>query len=309
MLDVVVVGGGPAGLSAALVLGRCRRRVVVLDAGRPRNAASHALHGFLTRDGTPPLELLTIAREQLRPYAVELVDAEVVAARRHDGGGFEVELDDASRLFARRLLLATGVTDRLPEVEGFAPLYGRSAHHCPFCDGWEARDRPLVAYARDPGAADFALLLTSWSRDVLLCTDGRPLAPDDEARLAAGGVAVRTDPVARLEGHRGQLERVVFARGDAVARRALFFHLGAGSTGDLAARLGCRCDDAAGVHTGAREETSEPGVWVAGDASKDVLLAVVAAAEGARAAVDIHRSLVREELEARLTAPRGPPRG
>ncbi|MCO5169263.1 MAG: NAD(P)/FAD-dependent oxidoreductase [Planctomycetes bacterium] len=296
MLDVVIVGGGPAGLSAALVLGRCRRRVVVLDAGRPRNATSHALHGFLTRDGVPPLELLTIAREQLRPYAVELVDAQVAAARRHEGGGFEVELDDASRLFARRLLLATGVTDRLPEVEGFGPLYGKSAHHCPFCDGWEWRDQPLVAYARGPGAADFALLLTSWSRDVLLCTDdGEGPPPDDAARLARAGVALRVDRVARLDGHRGRLERVVFARGDAVARRALFFHLGTGSTGDLAAQLGCRCDDEVGVHTGPREETSEPGVWVAGDASKDVLLAIVAAAEGAKAAVDIHRSLLRED--------------
>lgn len=296
MLDVVIVGGGPAGLSAALVLGRCRRRVVVLDAGRPRNAHSHALHGFLTRDGASPLELLTIAREQLRPYPVELVDAEVRAARRHEGGGFEVELDDASRLFARRLLLATGIRDRLPEVEGFAPLYGKTVHHCPFCDGWEARDQPLVAWARAEDAIEFAVLLSTWSRDVLVVTDGEPLSERDQERLARRGLAARTDRIERLEGRDGQLERVVFAGGDAVPRRRLFFHLGCEPSSVLAQQLGCDCSDDAGVHTGELEETSERGVYVAGDASKDVLLAIVAAAEGAKAAVDIHQALLKEDL-------------
>ncbi len=302
MHDVLIVGGGPAGLSAALVLGRCRRRVVVLDAGRPRNAASHALHGFLGRDGVPPLELLAAAREQLRPYPVELVQAEVRAARRRDeGGGFEVELSDGSRRAGRRLLLATGLRDHLPDVDGFAPLYGRSVHHCPFCDGWEARDQPLAAWARAEDAVEFALLLSTWSRDVLVLTHGEALAAKDAERLARAGLAARTDPVARLEGRDGQLERVVFARGDVVARRRLFFHLGCEPTSDLAQQLGCDCSDDAGVHTGELEETSERGVYVAGDASKDVLLAVVAAAEGARAAVDIHRSLLREDLR----GPRG----
>lgn len=295
MLDVVIVGGGPAGLSAALVLGRARRRVVVIDAGRPRNHASHAVHGFLTREGTPPLELLTIAREQLRPYGTELLDGEVVTARR-SGRGFEVELDDASRLFARRLLLATGMRDRLPDVDGFAPLYGKTAHHCPYCDGWEARDQPLVAYARGPDAGEYALLLASWSRDVLLCTDGEPLAPGWAGRLARAGIAVRTDRVARLDGHRGHLERVVFEGGDSIARRALFFHLGCEESTGIAERLGCRTSDEEGVVSDDYEESTQPGVWVAGDASKDVLLAIVAAAEGAKAAVDIHRSLVEEDF-------------
>lgn len=296
MLDVAIVGGGPAGLSAALVLGRCRRRVVVVDAGRPRNAHSHALHGFLGRDGVSPLELLTIAREQLRPYSVELVDAEVRAARRHDAGGFELELDDASRLFARRLLLATGIRDRLPAVEGFAPLYGKTAHHCPFCDGWEARDQPIVAWARAEDAVEFATLLSTWSHDVLVVTDGEPLSPRDAERLARHGLAVRTEKIERLEGRDGQLERVVFATGDAVPRRRLFFHLGNEDNSDLARQLGCDVSDDAGVHTGELEETSERGVYVAGDASKDVLLAIVAAAEGAKAAVDIHRALLKEDL-------------
>lgn len=295
MLDVVIVGGGPAGLSAALVLGRARRRVVVIDAGRPRNLASHAVHGYLTREAVPPLELLTIAREQLRPYGTELIDAEVVAAHKKPHG-FEVVLDDASHLFARRLLLATGMRDRLPEVEGFEPLYGKTAHHCPFCDGWEARDQPLVAYARGPEAGEFALLLASWSRDVLLCTDGEPLSPEWAGRLARAGIAVRTDRVTRFDGHRGHLERVVFVSGDSIARRVLFFHLGCEESTGIAERLGCRTTAEEGVVSDDFEESTQPGVWVAGDASKDVMLAIVAAAEGAKAAVDIHRSLVEEDF-------------
>jgi thioredoxin reductase len=295
MLDVVIVGGGPAGLSAALVLGRARRRVLVVDAGEPRNKASHAVHGFLAREATPPLELLTIAREQLRPYGIELVDGEVVAACRKPHG-FEVELDDASHVFARRLLLATGIRDRLPPVEGFAPLYGKTAHHCPFCDGWEVRDQPLVAYAQGPDAGEFALLLASWSRDVLLCTDGEPLAPEWAGRLARAGIAVRTDRVVRFDGHRGHLERVVFEGGDSIARRALFFHLGTEDSVGIAERLGCKTTEDEGVVSDDYEESTQPGVWVAGDASKDVLLAIVAAAEGAKAALDIHRSLVEEDF-------------
>lgn len=295
MLDVVIVGGGPAGLSAALVLGRCRRRVVVVDDGRPRNAHSHALRGFLTRDGVSPLELLAIARAELRPYLVELVPGEARAARRREGG-FEVELADATRLAARRLLLATGIRDRLPAVEGFEALYGTTAHHCPFCDGWEARDQPLAAWVRPDDALELALLLRAWSQDVLVVTDGAPLPDGVRERLARLGVPARTERVARLEGREGRLERVVFEGGDAVPRRRLFFHLGSEPSSDLAQQLGCDCSDEAGVHSGALEETSERGVYVAGDASKDVLLAIVAAAEGARAAVDIHRSLLREDL-------------
>lgn len=296
--DVVVVGGGPAGLSAALVLGRCRRRVVVVDAGEPRNAASRAVHGLLGQEGVDPGELRAAARAQLRPYAVELLRGCATRARRVEAG-FAVELEDGREVRGRRLLLATGLRDRLPRVRGFAPLYGVSAHHCPYCDGWEHQDEPLVAWAQGPDAAAFALLLTSWSDDVLLCTDGAPVSREDRARLRRRGVAVRADRVARLEGRGGRLRSVVFARGDAVAREALFFHLGTEVASLLAEQLGCANSEDAGVHANDEEETTTAGVWVAGDASKDVLLVVAAAAEGARAAVEIHASLLEEELAGR----------
>src|SRR4051794_34923890 len=148
MLDVIVVGAGPAGLSAALILGRCRRRVLVCDTGRPRNAASHAMHGFLSRDGMAPLEFLTIARDQLRRYdTVELWDIEVTAAECREGR-FHVTLANGTTLEARKLQIATGVADNVPDLPGFHELYGRSVFHCPYCDGWEVRDGGLAVYGR-----------------------------------------------------------------------------------------------------------------------------------------------------------------
>jgi thioredoxin reductase len=299
MLDALIIGGGPAGLSAALVLGRARRRVVLLDDGQGRNHVTGAVHGFLTRDGVAPDELRRLACEQLKPYGVECVRLRAVAARRAKVG-FDVELEDGATLTARKLLLATGVRDVLPDVPGFAPLYGTSAHHCPFCDGWEARDLPLLALAKGPEAVDYALLLTTWSKDVVLCTDGEALAKKDRKRLEAAAVVVKEERLARLEGHGAQLERAVFADGEALPRRSLFFHLGTRPTSDLAKQLGLAQDEDAGVHASAEEEkTSKDGVYVAGDASKDVLLVIVAAAEGAKAAVDIHLCLLEEDLASR----------
>jgi thioredoxin reductase len=297
VFDLIVVGAGPAGLSAALILGRCRRRVLVCDAGRPRNAASRALHGFLTRDGTDPAELRRLGREQLRPYpGVELRDAGVADARRV-GGRFEVTLAGGDRLRCRKLLLATGVVDEVPAVEGIEPLYGRSVFHCPYCDGWEVRDRPLAAYGRGRVGRGLALELTAWSRDIVLCTDGPPeLSPRAADRLARNGIAVRQERIARLEGADGLLERIVFADGPPLARRALFFNTGQRQGSGLPAKLGCTFTPRGAVQTGAYEATNVPGLYVAGDASRRVQLAVVAASEGAKAAFAINTALLREDL-------------
>jgi thioredoxin reductase len=171
--DVLIVGGGPAGLSAALVLGRARRRVLVLDAGTPRNAASQALHGFLSRDGIAPSELLRISREQLEKYET----IHLLTARVEDGvcaeDGFEVTTANGRRFRGRKLILAMGVVDALPSIEGLRELYGRSVFHCPYCDGWEVRDQPLAVYGQsDALGGGLALELLLWSRDVVMCTDG-----------------------------------------------------------------------------------------------------------------------------------------
>jgi thioredoxin reductase len=297
MFDVIIVGGGPAGLSAALVLGRSRRRVLVCDSGHPRNAASHSLHGFLTRDGIEPTEFLRIARDQLHPYeTVELRHAEVTDASR-GSEGFEIKLNDGKRVSSRKLLLATGVVDELPEIPGLTALYGLSVFHCPYCDGWEVRDQPLGVYGRGENGCGLALELTFWSRDIVLCTDGpSELSEVELRRLAQQNIAVREDKIARLEGGEGVLEQIVFSDGATLARRGMFFSTGQRQGSELARKLGCNFDDNGCVATGEYEATNVPGLYAAGDTSRLVQFVIVAAAEGAQAAVAINKELMKEDL-------------
>jgi thioredoxin reductase len=296
--DVVVVGAGPAGLSAALILGRCRRRVLVFDHGQPRNRASRALHGYLTRDGVSPAEFLRLARAELAAYeTVEVRDVEVAAAECHPDGRFLVTLATGETYPARKLLLATGVVDNLPEIPGFRELYGRSVFHCPYCDGWEVRDAPLAIYGRGARGAGLSLEMTAWSRDLVLCTDGAPDIDDATLdRLARNGIAVRTERVVGLEGRDGLLSEVVFDDGPPLPRRALFFTTGQYQRSDLLVHLGCEFNEKGTVRTGKYETTHLPGLFVCGDASRAVQWVVVAASEGAEAAFAINADLIREDL-------------
>lgn len=298
MHDVVIVGAGPAGLSAALVLGRCRRSVLLCDNGHPRNEASHAMHGFLTRDGIPPREFLRLAREELAQYSsVEVRDITVADARCLPDGRFETTLETGETVRSRKLLIATGVRDNVPDVEGMRALYGRSVFHCPYCDGWEVRDRPLAVYGRGERGYGLSLELTAWSRDILLCTDGPcGITADRLERLERNGISVRQDKIVRVEGSEGMLERIVFAEGPPVERRALFFTTGQHQQSPLAVRLGCEFNDKGTVRTGKYETTHLPGLFVAGDASRAVQWVVVAASEGAEAAFAINTDLIKEDL-------------
>lgn len=298
MLDVVIVGAGPAGLSAALMLGRCRRRVLICDTGRPRNAASLGLNGFLTRDGIDPGEFLRLGRDQLNPYeTVELRHTEITDARRQ-ASGFEVTLKSDERISSRKLLLATGVIDDVPAIEGLAELYGRSVFHCPYCDGWEMRDQPLAVYGRGDNGLGLTLELLLWSRNLVLCTDGpSELTEKELQRLAQHEITLREDPITRLVGKDGALERIVFANGESLARRAMFFSTGQRQASDLAEKLGCEFTEQGCVNTGEYETTSVPGLYVAGDASRLVQFVVVAASEGAQAAVAINKELMKEDLD------------
>jgi thioredoxin reductase len=296
-VDVIIVGGGPAGLSAALVLARARRRVAIFDEGQPRNAVSQAAHGFFTRDGTPPAELREMGREQLRAYPDVSFDAVRVVDAARTEGGFEVSTANGRRVRARKLVLATGLVDKLPAVVGMAELYGRGVFSCPYCDGWEVRDQPLAVYGQTDEAGELALELTVWSRDIALCTDaGSQLSDDCAARLVRNGLQLRHERISRLVGRDRLLESVVFETGPALPRRALFVHAEQREASNLAERLGSERWSPTSIEVERHGRAGVPGLFVIGDAARNVLQIAVAVAEGSEAAITINCELLREDL-------------
>lgn len=399
LYDAIIIGGGPAGLSAALVLGRCTRRVLLVDAGRPRNRHATEIHGYLTRDCTTPADFRAMAHAELGPYAVECVRGEATHAERGADGTFVVDveripselagalpcptrshgaeerascdepmerapgepraeapaLEARFRARGRKLLLATGMADLLPTIPGFERFYGTSIHHCPHCDGWEHRGKRLVAYGIGDAAVGLAIMLRTWSEHVTACTEGAPVREELRKQAESCGIQIRSERVLRLEGdelargHRiaegGQLRRIVLsaeggvprarsvsdarssrgvqlatgaahaedgmihdgalvvARGGPVASvgeialecDAMFFNTGQVQRSDLPRLLGCRIDEHGGVVTTAKQRTGVPGLFLAGDADRDVQFAIVAAAEGATAAVAMNREMQDEE--------------
>ena len=296
--DVVIVGGGAAGLSAALVLGRCRRSVLLFDDGLPRNAASHGVHGLLGHEGLPPRELLARGRSELERYKTVTVRAGRVAEIAAYGDGFSIACVDGSTATARKVLLATGMKDHLPQIDGIERFYGRSVHHCPYCDGFEHGDQPIAVYGAGDKGAGLALMMKQWSDDVLLLTDGLgTVSPEMQERLDRRRIAVRNEKIIQLEGSGGgHLQTVHLESGEALARTALFFTTGCAQHSDLWASLGCARDEKGGIiTTEVTEESSVPGVYVAGDASRDVLFVAVAIAEGAMAGVAINRALLEDD--------------
>jgi thioredoxin reductase len=291
VFDVIIVGGGPAGLSAALVLGRCRRRVLLCDAAQPRNGKSAGLHGYLTRDGTPPLEFLRLGREDVKSYGIEPCHATVTELASR-GDGFEATLDSGRKIQARTALLATGVRDHVPDIPGIDACYGVTVHHCPYCDGWEERDKMIAVIGRGTNGAGLALSMKTWTPRVVLCTNGASrIRASDRLKLAGENIAVHVAPIARVEHEQQQVRAIVFAGGATVPCDAIFFSAGQSPQCDLAVRLGCEINRQGVVKTGSLGQTCVPGLYVVGDASHDVQFVIVAAAEGAKAAVAINKAL------------------
>jgi thioredoxin reductase len=293
--DVIIVGGGPAGMNAAVVLGRCRRKVLLFDTRQYRNRWSHGMHNYLTRDDILPPDFISISRRELDKYGVKLVEKKITKARRNDEGIFVVTAENKEQYFSKKLLIATGLVDNVPDVPGLLEMYGHSVFHCPYCDGWEVRDKVLGVYARNKEGWELALSLKTWSPHVTLYTDGKNNVKRlHREKLDANGVKVVQLPIARLQGTEGQLEKIVFTNGEEQPCDALFFVNGFNQQCDLAETFGCEMSKKGVVVTNRLQQTNTPGLYIAGDADKDMHFVVVAAAEGAKAGVTINKELQKE---------------
>jgi thioredoxin reductase len=292
--DCVVVGGGAAGLSAALVLGRARRRTLVLDAGRQSNLPTHGIGGLLGHDGRPPGELYALGRRELDAYpAVEVRDAAVSTGRR-TGAGFALTLEDGEVVEAPRVLLALGMDYVRPELPGLEPLWGTTVFHCPYCHGWEARDGRLAVLG-GAAAAHRGLLLRGWSADVVVLTNGEAPADEDREVLRRAGVPVDERPIAALEAQDGRLAAVRFADGERLVRDGILAHTPLVQRSALAADLGATHREDGTVDADRFGRTVVPGLYAAGDVATFPPQIAAAIAGGAMAAAILNGEAVAAE--------------
>jgi thioredoxin reductase len=294
--DVIVIGGSAAGLSAALVLTRARRRVAVIDSGEPRNAPAAHMQGFLSRDGMPPSELVAAGREEVQRYGGILIEDVATEVLRHDGSPFLVLLATGATMSARRVLLATGLRDELPDVPGVRERWGRDLLHCPYCHGYEVRDQPLGVLGRGPETVQHALIIRQWSPDVVLFTHGGDLTDSEQSQLRARGIDVIVAPVAGLLVEDDELRGVELEDGRIIARSAVFVRPRFESRNELLTGLGCLTGDNGWPVIDPTGATSVPGVWVAGNAANPRAQVITAAGEGSTAAIAINNHLVDEDV-------------
>lgn len=296
--DVIVVGGSFAGLSAAMQLARARRRLLLVDAGKPRNRFAAASHGFLGQDGVPPADIMRQGLTQLARYpTVDFVHAEALTAEA-DADGFILSLSDGAPVSARKLVLATGVTDELP-LPSMVARWGVSVLHCPYCHGYEVRDRPLAAIATFPAAVHQALMLPDWGPTTFFTQGQFEPSPEETAQLAARGVAVERTPVVELLGEGTAISALRLADGREVPAEAVFTAPRTRMTSPLAEQLGCVFDDGMTgpyLRVDPMQQTTVPGVFAAGDAATQMFNATMASAAGVMAGVAAHRALVQDAM-------------
>ncbi len=309
VFDIGIVGGGPAGLSAAIWSARYLHSVALVDSGDARNWATRGIYGYLGLEGVQPAELRARGRETCRSLGVRLVDSVVLRAERRPHDEFELCLEGGGRVFARRLLLAIGLRDVWPDIPGLEHVYGANAHVCPDCDGFNARDKKVVVIGNGRRAVGMALDLTTWTRDIIICTNGRPPELDEPEycdKLDALNIPVLTERVTRVCYEERSIHCLMLENGMQLDTDKVFFTIGQYPADDLGAQLVCDRDDEGRIVVDGRGQTSVRNLFAAGDVTAGSQLAITAAAEGARAALAMHASLVPQERKLAPAAERTP---
>jgi len=294
--DTIVIGAGPAGCNAAIVLARSKRSVLIIDEGKQRNLNSQGMHNFLTRDGILPKDYLLLAHNELAHYKIDIVNSRAVSVKKEDSHGFLVVDKEDNKYLGRRLLLATGVTDKIPDIPGMRELWGKGIYHCPYCDGYECGNEIIGLYAHNVNGYGMALALRELSDKIILFTDGaRYLRALQREHLAARGITIVSKRIKEIARKEDTLTGVVLENGETVACYSLFVDNGHHVNDDLLKQLGCASTKKGAAITNKQQQTNIPGVYVAGDASFDIHFVVVAAAEGAKAAVAINNDLLKTD--------------
>jgi thioredoxin reductase len=294
--DVVVIGGGAAGLSAALVLSRARRKVLVVDSGTPRNAPAAHMHGFLSRDGLPPGELLAIGRDEVEGYGATIVEGAATELVPNGETGFWVLLADGQRISTRRLLLATGLRDELPDIPGVRDRWARDVLHCPYCHGWEVRDQQLGVLGGSPEAVRYAQIVRQWADDVVYFTEPGTLTAAESSQLAARAIGIVEGTVKQVLVEDDRLCGVEMEDGRVIPRQAVFVPPRFVPNNSLLVGLGCDLDEKGWVTVDSTGRTSVPGVWVAGNLVNPRAQVITAAGEGSAAAIAMNADLVEEDV-------------
>lgn len=299
--DVLIVGGGAAGLSAALVLSRARRKVLVVDAGEPRNAPASHMHGFLSRDGLPPTELLSLGQEEVKGYGGEIL-ADTVTEMVPSGSGFWILLSDGRRVLTRRLLVATGLRDELPSIPGLADRWAKDVLHCPYCHGYEVRDQQLGVLGGTPDIVRYAQIVRQWAKDVVLFVPAEFLTPLQRSELVARSIGIVEGDIARVLTEDDHLRGVEMGDGSVIARGALFVPPRFIPNNDLLVGLGCQIDDTGWAAKDSTGQTTVPGVWIAGNVANPRAQVITAAGEGSAAAMAINADLVDQDVRESVRA-------
>lgn len=299
MLECIIIGGGPAGLNAALVLGRARRQTVLFDNNDARNKVTHESHGFITRDGVTPKEFREAAHNDIRKYpSVKIKKETIIEVYKEENGLISVKTADGQIISSKKLIFATGLKERLPNIEGVRAFYGKSLFSCPYCDGWEQRDQPLVLISENAHAVHMAKMIYQWSKDLIICTNGnKTISDEDKLVFERKGILVREEKIARLHGTDGKLEKIIFEDGHEISRTGGFVTTELYQGNQFGASLGCALNENDGIIVDTLGKTNINGVFAAGDTSfSGPSQLIIAASEGVRAAAGVNSELTMEEF-------------